>query len=136
MRSRILISHEDFARISDCFAALGIDPRKHFDQLTRKLEAASQRPAHMLPPDVVTLGATVGLREHDSDESFSVTITLPEDIDVEEHRISVLSQLGTVLLGERKGTTVMWPAPAGTIRADIEHVFAPRVGAHALLAAV
>ena len=90
----------------------------------------------MLPPDVVTLGATVRLQEHDNDEPFFVTIALPEDINVEEHRISVLSQLGTVLLGERKGTTVMWPAPAGTIRADIEHVFAPRIGAHALLTAV
>jgi len=136
MHSRIIISREDFAKIADCIVALGIDPRKHFTQLTRKLEAASQRPAHLLPLDVVTLGATVRLREHDSDEPLSVTVTLPRDINVEEHRISVLSQLGTALLGEREGTTVMWKAPAGTIRADIERVVAPIARVDALLAAV
>ena len=136
MRSRIMISQEDFAKISDCIAAIGIDPRKHFDQLTQKLEAASQRPAHMLPPDVVTLGATVRVWEHDSDEPFSVTVTLPEDMNVEEHRISVLSQLGTALLGARAGTTVAWQAPIGTIRAEIERVVVPSFRADALLTAV
>jgi regulator of nucleoside diphosphate kinase len=136
MRSRIIISHEDFAKISDCIAALGLDPRKHFDLLMRKLESAHLRPAHMLPSDVVTLEAAVRVREHESDDPFSVTVTLPEDMNVEEHRISVLSQLGTALLGERVGTTVAWKAPIGTIRADIQRVAAPRMAADALLTAV
>jgi regulator of nucleoside diphosphate kinase len=136
MRSRIVISHEDFAKISDCIAALGIDPRKHFDQLMRKLESAQQRPASLLPPDIVTLDATVRIRELESDDPFSVTVTLPEDMNVEEHRISVLSQLGTALLGERVGTTVAWKAPIGTIRADIQRVVVPSWGAEALLTAV
>ena len=136
MRSRIMISHEDFARISDCIAAIGVDPRKHFEQLMRKLDAASLRPAHMLPADVVTLDAPVRVREHDGEDPFSVTVTLPEDMNVEEHRISVLSQLGTALLGERAGTTVAWQAPIGTIRAEIERVVVPSFRADALLTAV
>lgn len=136
MRYRTIMSHEDFAQISDCIADLGIDPRTHFPELTRKLESASVRPAHMLPRGVVTLGVPVQLQEHDSDEPTSFIVTLPGDMNVEEHRISVLSQLGTALLGEREGSTVKWKAPIGTLRADIEHVVAPRAQAEALLAAV
>ena len=75
-----------------------------------------------LPPDVVTMGSTVRLRDLETGEEETYTLVYPDEADIEANRLSVLAPVGTALLGYRAGDVVEWPVPAGVRRFRIEEV--------------
>lgn len=75
-----------------------------------------------IPPDVVTMNSEVVVRDPDSGETDTWVITFPNEADVSRQRISVLSPLGSALLGRRKGETVEWSTGVGTGRVVITDI--------------
>ena len=75
-----------------------------------------------IPGDVVTMNATVRLRDLETEEEETYTLVYPDDADIEVNRISVLAPVGTALLGYRAGDVVEWPVPAGVARFRVEEV--------------
>jgi regulator of nucleoside diphosphate kinase len=82
-------------------------------------------PRAELPPDVVTMNATVRLRDLETGEEETYTLVYPADADIAENKLSVLAPVGTALLGYRAGDVVEWPVPAGVSRFRIEEVLQP-----------
>lgn len=68
---------------------------------------------HELPPDVVTMGAQVLLRDVDSGETSRLTLCYPADAQPAAGRVSVLSPVGSSLLGLQVGDVARWRLPAG-----------------------
>ena len=52
-----------------------------------------------LHDDVVTIGSEVTYRDLSSDRMQTVFVVYPEDADIDQHRISVLTPVGVALLG-------------------------------------
>ena len=67
-----------------------------------------------LPTDVVRLNSTVVIKEEKQDKMMQVTVVTPEKADSMNKKISIMSPIGTALIGFRKGEKVRWKAPAGT----------------------
>ncbi len=65
-----------------------------------------------LPQNVVRMGSTVTFRSG-SEEAKRITLVYPGEADIAENKVSVLTPLGTALIGASAGQTVRWSTRDG-----------------------
>lgn len=85
------------------------------DDLLQRLERLRIVPDRKLPVDVVGLNTTVTYRP-DSGGEREVTLVYPAQADISAGKISVLTPVGTALLGLRVGESMSWEARDGNER--------------------
>jgi regulator of nucleoside diphosphate kinase len=126
----IVIADDDRARLETLLrllAASDLHQPGSGAALAGELRRARVVPRSQLPSDVVTMNATVRMRELVTGEEETYTLVYPDEADIEANRLSILAPVGTALLGYRAGDVVEWPVPAGITRFRIEEVlFQPR----------
>ena len=92
----------------------------------RELEAEMSRAKVVdpkkVPADVVTMNSKVRMTDLDSQKELVYTLVFPKDADFDQGRISVVSPVGTAILGYRVGDTIEWNVPAGKKRLRIEEL--------------
>lgn len=69
-----------------------------------------------LPADVVAMDSIVTFTDLDSAEEKTIQLVYPQDADVTQLKISVLSPIGSALIGLKIGGTIAWPVPQGKVR--------------------
>lgn len=69
-----------------------------------------------LPVDVVAMDSQVTFIDLDTAEESTVTLVYPANANIEKMKISILSPVGTALIGLRVGGKIDWPLPSGKIR--------------------
>lgn len=117
----IQITRFDKARLLRLLRGLGASSdREEVAGLERELERGVEVESVEVAPDVVTMNSTVRVTDIDTNATHLYTIVFPADADFEAGRISVLSALGTALLGTRAGDVVTWGASHETRRLRIE----------------
>ena len=77
------------------------------------LDMADIVPSREMSPDIVTMYSRVMLKDLQSGEQSELTLCYPADADASAGFVSVLSPVGWSLLGQRAGSVVRWPTPAG-----------------------
>jgi regulator of nucleoside diphosphate kinase len=92
------------------------------EDLERELERGIEVDSAEVAPDVVTMNSTVRITDLDAGTTHTYAIVFPADADFEAGRISILSPLGTALLGFRAGDVVTWDMPSGTRRFRVEEL--------------
>jgi len=107
MQPRITISSLDADRIE---ALAGIGPA-----LLEELARADIRAPQDMPPDVVTMNSTVRFEIEGSGEVRCLTLAYPKDVAQVPDAISILTPIGTALLGLSAGDTIDWPRPDGQL---------------------
>lgn len=122
MQTPIVMTHADYERLRDLLDRMPEADRKYYEDLRRELGRAELVAPADVPRDVVTMGTEVHLRELDSDERWTFVVCFPEEADVRRNRISILSPVGTAVIGCRIGDVVDWPVPSGTVRIQIESI--------------
>ncbi|MDQ7820043.1 MAG: transcription elongation factor GreA [Armatimonadota bacterium] len=85
-------------------------------QLEQLLRNARVVDNHGVPPDQVTVGSTVQVKDLGSGEEITYMIVGTAEADPARARISNESPVGRALLGRRAGETVEVTVPAGRIR--------------------
>jgi regulator of nucleoside diphosphate kinase len=73
-----------------------------------------------LPGNVITMNTKVVLSMDGTDEE--VTLVYPEEADLLENKISVLSPIGTAILGYSEGNIIEWKVPKGTVKIEVKGV--------------
>ncbi len=68
---------------------------------------------HDLQPGIVTMNSVVTFKDLDSEKVFEVTLVYPPEADVDQNRISILTPVGSALIGLREGQSIDWPLPNG-----------------------
>lgn len=71
---------------------------------------------------VVTMNSRVRLKDLDTDKEMLVTLVFPEDSDIEHGKLSVLSPVGTAILGYSVGDIIDWKVPPMVRRIQILEV--------------
>ncbi|MBT9246118.1 nucleoside diphosphate kinase regulator (plasmid) [Gemmobacter fulvus] len=61
-----------------------------------------------LRDDIVTIGSEVTYRDLGTGRLQTVSVVYPEDADIDQHRISVLTPVGVALLGLSPGAAISW----------------------------
>jgi regulator of nucleoside diphosphate kinase len=81
--------------------------------LDRELARADVVPSTSIAPDVVTMNSRVRFADEDRGAPQEVTLVYPEDASPNTACVSVLSPVGSALLGLKVGQAIEWPFSDG-----------------------
>ena len=98
----ITISNLDYARLS----ILAND-----EMLGDELSRAIVVPEEQMPPDVVRINSLVTYIDESNSLSREVELVFPEGANMKYGKISVLSPVGSALLGLKEGQSIDWSFP-------------------------
>jgi regulator of nucleoside diphosphate kinase len=112
----IILSAEDYERLS----TLAHAARKRMPDLADELADEIGR-AHVLakgkhPQQIVCMNSEVEFRDDTTGKVQIVTLVYPEDADISQRKVSVLTPVGTALIGLRTGQSITWKTPNGEVR--------------------
>ena len=86
------------------------------EALDIELSRADIVPDKDIPADAVAMGSQVTFVDLDSIEEKTISLVYPNEADVTQMKISVLSPVGSALIGLRIGGNIDWPVPLGKVR--------------------
>lgn len=112
----IILSSEDYERL----AVLARAARKRMPDLADELADEIGR-AHVLakgkhPQHIVCMNSEVEFRDDTTGNVQRVTLVYPEEADISQRKVSVLTPVGTALIGLRNGHSITWETPNGEMR--------------------
>ena len=87
--------------------------RQNAEDLFAELKKAKLVSKDEFRADVVRLNSTVRIKPEDKDHVMELTIVTPDKADIKERKISIMSPIGTALIGFRQGENVKWQVPSG-----------------------
>ena len=109
----IIVSGIDFNRLDRlASAAAGTLPRTA-DFLAREIARATIAPSGFILRGVVTMGSQVEFRDDVTGQARTINLVYPDQADLAEGRLSVLSPVGAALIGLSVGQSIEWEAPNG-----------------------
>jgi len=119
----IYITKFDLERLEDLLAAAGefsYRDRSDLEELEAELQEGNLVDSKDVPPNVVTMNSRVQIVDVDSKQSMVFTLVFPKEADIDAGKLSVLSPIGTAILGYSEGDVIHWHVPAGPRRIKIE----------------
>ena len=111
-RPKIVIRKTDFERLTKLATALADRNPRASDDLFAELDRARIVSDGWMREDVVQIGSTVQYRTATGD-TRTVTLVYPGEADIGEGKISVLTPIGTALLGLSVGQSMTWATRDG-----------------------
>jgi len=121
----IYITKFDLERLEDLLAAAGESnyrDRSDLEELEAELQEGNLVDSKDVPPNVVTMNSQVQIVDVDSKQSMVFTLVFPKEADIDAGKLSVLSPIGTAILGYSEGDVIHWHVPAGLRRIKIEKI--------------
>lgn len=118
----IQITESDYNKLQDLLRELDASQKIIRETLAQELLRARVTPSDEIAPDVITLNSRARLRDLENGDVLEFAIVLPEYVDVEGGKISILAPLGMAMLGYREGDTFEWEMPGGPGRFLVEKV--------------
>lgn len=107
-----LLNELDHVRIDRLLARQG----SAGETLTELLDDADVVAPREVPGDVVTMYTRVTVDDLVDGTQRTLTLCYPEDADASAGFVSVLSPIGTALLGRRLGEETQWTTPTGAVQ--------------------
>ena len=92
---------------------------KRIAELEDKLSRATVMENIEIAADKAYIGATIKVKDLDSEEEARYTLVAQEEANFSEGKISIESPIGNALLGHKKGDTIQIIVPAGTLKYKI-----------------
>lgn len=115
-KKQIIVSQHDYEILKTlCYHAPGTD------KLKEELERAVIRKTKV-PEDVVQVNSLLQFRDERSGAVREVQLVLPAASNIQLGKLSILSPIGTALLGYSAGDTIDWEVPAGKTQLHILRV--------------
>lgn len=117
----LVLGEGDYSKLMSLVSAMQARLPEVADDLIAEIERAEVVDAADVPEDVVRMGSTVEYQP-DGGQARRVTLVYPTEADIDAGKISVLTPIGTALLGLKVGDRIGWQARNGrtqelTIRA-------------------
>jgi len=117
-RNLLLVSDADHDRLTGLARACLDRAPDIAEGLLAEMDRARVAAVAAMPADVVRMGSTVTMRNSDG-SCQRVMLVYPGEADIAEKRISVLTPLGTALIGARAGGSVRWQSRDGRVLSGI-----------------
>ncbi len=110
----ITISAVDYDRLAR-IATAGIHSQRYTvaEMLADELDRAMVAAPGAIRPDIVTMHSQVEYQDDVTGEVRRITLVYPGEEDLDAGRISVLTQIGTALIGLSEGQSIEWEGPTG-----------------------
>jgi len=124
----ITLSEADYVMLRKLLVTMKQNHRlkaPHLVQFYEEVENAQVIREDMLPYDRVTFNSQVNYTNLRDGSRHKAVIVFPTERDESQHKYSILTPLGTSLLGEKVHTETTCYAPGGDIPLRIESIFRP-----------
>lgn len=79
------------------------------DQLAEELERARLVAPDKLPEDIVTIHSKVTFTVQSTGRTFTYTLVYPTELDDTSSKLSILSPVGSAIIGLKEGQKIDWP---------------------------
>lgn len=112
-RLRVLVSSQEIQ--NNEYGRLLLNLKSELD---RAVVVASEE----IPNNVVTMNSQIHLTDLDKDEEIAFTLVFPGKADFEKNRISVLTPVGTAIIGCKVGDIIDFEVPSGRTRLRINKI--------------
>lgn len=86
------------------------------ETLAVELERSRTVPVERLPADAVRMGSSVTFRDEATGKVQRVRLVYPGDADIASGTVSILTPIGTALIGLSTGQTIAWQTRSGEHR--------------------
>lgn len=111
-KPNIRISQTDHARLSALASTVAARNPEASDELLAELERARIVADGWVSAGTVRMGSTVTFKP-DTGDRKTITLVFPGDADISEGKVSILTPIGTALIGLSAGQSIMWTARDG-----------------------
>ncbi len=111
-KPNIVVSEVDYERLMGLANNVSERQEEIAEELMAELDRAKVVPAKRLPQDVIHMGSTVEFRSKDGQDR-RVTLVYPGEADIAQGKISILTPIGTALIGLAPGQSISWTARDG-----------------------
>lgn len=119
--NKIYITKNDHKKLVDLISEKW--PNDDYDQaLLAELNRAEIVESASIPPDVITMNSLINFTDMQNSESFKYWLVFPEEADIAQNKISVLSPIGCALLGYKIGDIIDLKIPAGQKQLKVEKI--------------
>ena len=98
-----------------------IQIRNSLDRLYMELDTADVRKEEEMPHDVVRLCSIVDVGMS-AGRKNGLQLVMHADADLKQNKLSILSVLGSALIGYRQGASIVWKLPQGDQTITLEKV--------------
>lgn len=112
----ILLTSDDSERLRRLADAASEKFPRTAEFLAREVERAALIDAGEATPNLVTMGAQVVYRDDDTGKTRSVILVYPDEADLDEGKISVLTPIGAALIGLSVNQSIEFETPTGATR--------------------
>jgi regulator of nucleoside diphosphate kinase len=122
---RTLVSLVDRDRLAESVRTARASWRTYapyLDWFRNRLAGARAVPSAGVPADVLTMNTRFTVRDLKSGEAAGYTLVYPNDEAPDEGKLSVLSPMGTALLGARVRDVVRWVGADGPRAVEVEQI--------------
>ena len=112
---QLIIHKDDYEIIMACLKGSNKHSfsRNDAEELENELKKAKLVSNGEFPEDVVRLNSTVLVKDEKDNKFLEVKLVIPGRADIKQRKISILSPIGTALIGFRKGQKIKWKVPSG-----------------------
>ena len=118
--SKIFITQFDLERLNGLLSRK--KPHDDYDKaLLEELSKAEVVDSKSIPDNVITMNSHIKFRDEDGN-SRNFWLVFPEDADILENKVSVLSPIGCSLIGYKTGDSVTFPTPKGDHKFVVEEI--------------
>jgi regulator of nucleoside diphosphate kinase len=116
IRPKITLSAEDHERLSTLAHAARNQLPGLAAELTNEIGRAHVLAKGQRPDKIVCMNSEVEFRDDTTGKIRTVILVYPEEADILEGRISVMTPVGTALIGLPIGHSINWETPNGDAR--------------------
>lgn len=113
MKPPITISSTDLDRIESVLDSSSSKRLPALDQLREELDRAKIVEPENMPPGVITMNSSARCVDEKSNKEYHFTLVYPSDANVDQNRVSILSPMGSAMLGLAEGQSIEWELPGG-----------------------
>ena len=124
MNTKIRITVNDYQRLMGFVELASFRTKMPVvtNKLIARLDTATLFQKNEIARNVITMNSRVKLKYLTTNRVAEITITYPPDADPRERRVSVFSEIGLALLGQRENDIVSWRVPKGMGSFQVEKV--------------
>ncbi len=111
-RNPVVLCEEDFSKLKQIVNMHGTAEANEMT-LAYEVGRAIVVKDDAFPPNTVRLGSKVKVEDVATAKSHEFTIVMPEEADIKEKKVSVLTPMAAAIIGFREGEEAVWKMPAG-----------------------
>ena len=115
-KPRITLTAADHERLTVLANAAMSNLPEVASELADELDRAQVLPQGRHPVDVVCMGSEVEFRDDTTGRTQTVTLVYPNEANIAEGKVSVLTPIGTALIGLHAGKSINWETRLGEMK--------------------